>query len=268
MRITWAMLVLVGLAGCTQYQPVAWNGHGSWAEAQAAANAQRKATAAKPGFVVASKPAPARRPVPAPASAPAGSVTVATAAVPPPAPVEAPIRVASIAPLAGGISSAALAPLPGIVPASLGDARRATPSEPPPLSGDGFLWPVHGQIVSAFGSKPNGARNDGINIGAPEGTPVLAAENGIVIYAGDELPGYGRMLLIAHADGFTTAYAHNSVLLVAEGDEVSRGQAIAKVGRSGGVASSQLHFELRDNKEPIDPVDHLDNARTRVASVG
>ena len=83
---------------------------------------------------------------------------------------------------------------------------------------------MRGSITSPFGAKPNGARNDGINIRATEGTPVLAAENGIVVYAGDEIPGYGRMLLISHADGFTTAYAHNAKLLVAVGAVVERGQ--------------------------------------------
>ena len=95
---------------------------------------------------------------------------------------------------------------------------------------------------------------------------MLAAENGIVVFAGDEIPGYGRMLLISHADGFMTAYAHNREILVGVGEQVERGQRIAKVGRTGNVSSPQLHFELRDGKEPIDPVTLLEAARTQVAS--
>ena len=116
-------------------------------------------------------------------------------------------------------------------------------------------------------AKPNGTRNDGINIRAPEGTPVLAAENGVVAYASDEIPGYGRMLLISHADGFLTAYAHNSKLLVDVGDHVDRGQTIAAVGSTGNVTSPQLHFEIRDGKKALDPVALLDAAVTQVASV-
>ena len=102
---------------------------------------------------------------------------------------------------------------------------------------------------------------------AAEGAPVVASENGIVVFAGDEIPGYGRMLLISHADGFMTAYAHNREILVGVGELVERGQPVATVGRTGNVGSPQLHFELRDGKEPIDPVDLLDAARTQVASV-
>jgi murein DD-endopeptidase MepM/ murein hydrolase activator NlpD len=96
---------------------------------------------------------------------------------------------------------------------------------------------------------------------------VVAAENGIVVFAGNEIPGFGQMLLISHADGFMTAYAHNRELLVGVGDRVERGQKVAAVGRTGNVRSPQLHFELRDGKEPIDPVELLDTARTQVASV-
>jgi murein DD-endopeptidase MepM/ murein hydrolase activator NlpD len=137
---------------------------------------------------------------------------------------------------------------------------------PPPLSGNGFLWPVRGRIASAFGSKPNGTRNDGVNIRAQEGTPVMAAENGIVVYAGNEIAGFGRMLLLSHADGFITAYAHNGKLLVDVGDRVERGQKIATVGSSGNVTSPQLHFEIRDGKRALDPVVLLDAAVTQVAS--
>jgi murein DD-endopeptidase MepM/ murein hydrolase activator NlpD len=144
--------------------------------------------------------------------------------------------------------------------------RRAAARTPPALSGQGFLWPVAGEVASGFGEKPNGARNNGIDIAARQGTPVQAAENGIVVYSGDGIPGYGNMLLVSHADGYTTAYAHNHDLLADVGEVVTRGQTIATVGATGGVASPQLHFELRAGKTPLDPLAHLETAGTRVAS--
>lgn len=144
--------------------------------------------------------------------------------------------------------------------------RRAAARTPPALSGQGFLWPAAGEVASGFGEKPNGARNNGIDIAAREGTPVQAAENGIVVYSGDGIPGYGNMLLVSHADGYTTAYAHNHDLLVDVGEVVMRGQTIATVGATGGIASPQLHFELRAGKTPLDPLAHLGTAGTRVAS--
>lgn len=135
--------------------------------------------------------------------------------------------------------------------------RRAAEMQPAPLSGDGFLWPVAGEVLDGFGDKPNGMRNDGINIGAASGTPVRAAEHGVVVYAGGTIPGFGNMLLIRHADGFTTAYAHNERLLVAVGDRVRRGQTIATVGASGDVTAPQLHFELRLGAKAVDPARHL-----------
>jgi murein DD-endopeptidase MepM/ murein hydrolase activator NlpD len=144
--------------------------------------------------------------------------------------------------------------------------RRAAALSPPPLTGDGFLWPVRGRILDGFGGKPSGARNDGINIAARPGTPVVAAEGGIVVYAAETIPGFGRMLLIRHADGFTTAYAHNRQLHVQVGDEVRRGQLVAEVGSTGNVTSPQLHFELRQGKKAIDPSRYLVEDQLRVAS--
>lgn len=123
----------------------------------------------------------------------------------------------------------------------------------PGLSGKGFLRPVPGPVISRFGPKANGKRNDGVNIAAPRGTSVRAAEHGIVAYAGEELAGFGKMLLIKHAGGWMTAYAHNGVLLVKKGQKVKRGQTIAKVGSSGQVARSQLHFEIRRGNRALDP---------------
>ena len=128
---------------------------------------------------------------------------------------------------------------------------------PPPNSGKGFLWPVKGRVVSTYGTKAKGLYNDGINIAAPRGTPVKAAENGVVAYAGNELRGFGNLLLVKHSGGWISAYAHNQDLLVKRGQRVKKGQIVAKVGSSGTVSEPQLHFELRRGKRAVDPRKHL-----------
>ncbi len=123
---------------------------------------------------------------------------------------------------------------------------------PPRLSG-GFLWPVKGKVVSGYGPRAKGLYNDGIDISAPEGTAVRAAQNGVVAYAGDDLKAFGNMLLIRHAGGWVTAYAYNERLLVKRGDVVRKGQTVALVGSTGTVTKPQLHFELRRGKRTFDP---------------
>jgi murein DD-endopeptidase MepM/ murein hydrolase activator NlpD len=133
------------------------------------------------------------------------------------------------------------------------DAVRAALANPPARAGSSFLWPVQGPLLSSYGAKSGGEHNDGINIAAPRGTAVRAAENGVVAYAGEELKGFGRLLLVKHADGWVTAYAHNEDLLVAAGDRVTRGQTIARVGSSGHVDRPQLHFEVRRGTRAVNP---------------
>jgi murein DD-endopeptidase MepM/ murein hydrolase activator NlpD len=120
-----------------------------------------------------------------------------------------------------------------------------------------FRWPVTGHIIEAFGQRPNGTTNDGINLAVPEGTPIKAAEDGVVAYAGNELKGYGNLVLIRHADNFVSAYANASELLVKRGDTVKRGQVIARAGQTGNVTSPQLHFEIRKGSTPVDPRKYL-----------
>src|SRR5205085_10019665 len=108
-----------------------------------------------------------------------------------------------------------------------------------------FRWPVRGRVIAGYGAKTSGKQNDGINVAVPEGTPVKAAEDGVVTYAGNELKGYGNLVLIKHSNGYVTAYAHTSELLVKRGDSIKRGQVIAKSGQTGEVGSPQLHFEIR-----------------------
>ena len=120
-----------------------------------------------------------------------------------------------------------------------------------------FRWPATGRILSAYGPRPDGSHNDGINILVPLGTPVHASEAGTVAYAGNELQGYGNLVLVRHDNGWVSAYAHNDALLVRHGDRVTRGQVIAKAGKSGSVDQPQIHFELRDGARPVDPRPHL-----------
>jgi murein DD-endopeptidase MepM/ murein hydrolase activator NlpD len=150
-------------------------------------------------------------------------------------------------------------------------ARVAAPTATAPVSdttaktadageGPGFRWPVRGRVIQAFGPKPNGLQNDGINLAVPEGTPVKASEDGVVAYAGNELKGYGNLVLVRHANGFVTAYAHASDILVKRGDSVKRGQVIAHSGQTGNVTSPQLHFEIRKGATPVDPAQYLSGA--------
>ena len=123
-----------------------------------------------------------------------------------------------------------------------------------------FRWPVRGKVITSYGAKTNGKSNDGINLAVPEGTPVKAAEDGVVAYSGNELKGYGNLVLVRHSNGYVTAYAHASELLVKRGETIKRGQIIAKSGQSGEVGSPQLHFEIRKGSSPVDPLQFLNGA--------
>jgi murein DD-endopeptidase MepM/ murein hydrolase activator NlpD len=112
---------------------------------------------------------------------------------------------------------------------------------------------LEGRIIEGFGPGRNGTHNDGINIAARAGARVVAAAAGTVVYVGNQVRGYGNLVLLKHDGGFLTAYAHNSMLLVHKGERVARGQTIARVGATGGVGEPQLHFEIRSGTKPIDP---------------
>ncbi len=120
-----------------------------------------------------------------------------------------------------------------------------------------FAWPVRGTVISKFGPIAKGRNNDGINIKAARGTDVKAADAGTVAYAGNELKGFGNLILIKHNDGWITAYAHNDKLLVRKGQKVTKGQKIATVGTTGGVSVPQLHFEVRAGKKAVNPLAYL-----------
>jgi murein DD-endopeptidase MepM/ murein hydrolase activator NlpD len=139
------------------------------------------------------------------------------------------------------------------------DAKPAVgPAPTPPTEADlsdepDFVWPVQGPVVSSFGPKGQGLSNDGVNIAAPKGAPVIAAAGGTVVYAGNEMKGFGNLVLIRHADGWVTAYAHLDRVLVAKDSVVAKGDMIGTVGKTGNVPSPQLHFEVRHQSKPLDP---------------
>jgi len=145
-------------------------------------------------------------------------------------------------------------------PSPIEQAKEDKEEQTASAGGGGFRWPVRGRIIAGFGPKPTGQQNDGINIAVPEGTPVKASEDGVVAYSGNELKGYGNLVLVRHASGHVTAYAHASELLVKRGDSVKRGQVIAKSGQTGNVSSPQLHFEIRKGATPVDPMQFLTGA--------
>ena len=136
--------------------------------------------------------------------------------------------------------------------------KRINMPKPPKRSGGkGFEWPVQGRLLSSYGAKKGGLFNDGINIGAPKGTAVRAAENGVVVYSGNELKGFGNLVLVKHDGGFVSAYAHLEKSLVKKGVIVSKGEGLGTVGSTGSVNTPQLHFEIRKNGKALDPKKYL-----------
>ena len=133
---------------------------------------------------------------------------------------------------------------------------RATSSESsagqtaPPASAEGWVWPAGGDLITRFNDA---AGENGIDIAGVDGSPIRAAANGKVVYAGTGLRGYGLLLIIKHDETFLSAYAHNRAVTVNEGDEIYSGQVIAEMGQSG-ASSVRLHFEIRRNGQPIDPL--------------
>ncbi len=192
-------------------------------------------------------PLPGSEYIPPPSEAPSG-----------PAPEE--VQPPRVAPNGRVLPPSRLAP-----PAALNGAPQVEAGPAPSDSqimaaGKGrFGWPVSGAIISTYGAKPGGQRNDGLDIAATLGSPVLAAAEGDVVYAGNQVPGFGNLVLIKHADGWVTAYAHLSRTEVKIKDHVEQGEEIGQAGQTGGVDQPQLHFEIRyapsprDKARPIDP---------------
>jgi len=184
---------------------------------------------------------PASAEKPPPAAAPP-----AAAATPPPA-----TEPARPEPKPGGAP-----PAPNGAAAPESPAAAAAPA-PPVQSSSTFQWPVRGHVLAGYGSGRDGTHNDGINIAAPRGAAVEAADAGVVAYTGNELRGYGNLILVKHPNGWISAYAHCDLILVKRGDKVARGQVIARVGSTGNVGEPQLHFELRRGNRAVDPREFL-----------
>lgn len=158
-------------------------------------------------------------------------------------------------------NTASMAPRPA--PAAPATSSYAPAASGPAVAGGladvapGFAWPLRGRVIAGFGSPVDGAANKGIDLAVAAGTDIHAAEDGVVLYAGDEIKDLGNLLLLRHRDGFLTAYAHTQSFAVKPGDTVRRGQVIAKSGQSGEVARPQLHFEIRKDHAPVDPAQYL-----------
>jgi murein DD-endopeptidase MepM/ murein hydrolase activator NlpD len=147
-------------------------------------------------------------------------------------------------------------------PAEQTPAKETTPpvkAAEPAGSLPSFRWPARGPVIAGFGPQPGGLQNDGIDVAMPNGTPIKAADDGVVTYAGDELKGYGNLVLIRHGTGYVTAYAHANEILVKHGDTVKRGQVIARSGATGTVKEPEMHFEIRKGATPVDPSQFLGN---------
>jgi murein DD-endopeptidase MepM/ murein hydrolase activator NlpD len=145
-----------------------------------------------------------------------------------------------------------------MAPPAVPENPDSSKAEPPSGSGGGgLLWPVRGHVVATYGSRPDGTHNDGINIAAARGASVQAVDSGVVAYTGNELRGYGNLVLVKHANGWISAYAHCDTILVKRGEKVTRGQVIARVGSTGNVSQPQLHFELRRGQHAVDPREFL-----------
>lgn len=217
--------------------------------------------------VVAAAPPPPPPPAPKPSSKPHQQAATAPPPVKAPATKPSTPLPATDGPivLAGTAATAPAIPLPK--PSPPPSAAPPPPPPPPPpvqqakttpaTAAGEFIWPVSGRVLKGYGPGSDGSRNDGVNIAATKGAALRASAGGEVVYAGNELAGFGNLILIRHPGGWVTAYAHCDTVTVKEGDLVRQGQTIGTAGSTGNAAGPQVHFELRKGKEPVDPTRHL-----------
>jgi murein DD-endopeptidase MepM/ murein hydrolase activator NlpD len=217
------------------------------------------AVPASPPEPVLEQPIPLDRPPPASSAGPRAAAGPPVALTPPvAAPPSRTTDTLSPPPATGAVPAPPPATAPTVPKAPAAPGPMASAALPPaPHSAGTFLWPVRGRVLESYGAGPDGTHNDGINIAAPRGAAVQATDAGVVAYAGDELRGYGNLILVKHAGGWISAYAHCDLMLVKAGQKVARGQVIARVGSTGNVSEPQLHFELRRGKHTVDPRDYL-----------
>jgi murein DD-endopeptidase MepM/ murein hydrolase activator NlpD len=157
-------------------------------------------------------------------------------------------------------SSAPKSYTPPVAEKSVADVQKVADNgeKAPDETGIGkYRWPVRGAVIAAYGQNVDGVRNPGIDISVPEGTPIKAAENGVVIYSGSGLKDLGNTVLIRHEDGTVTVYGNAQSLNVKRGDKVTRGEVIAASGMTGGANRPKLHFEVRQNAAAVNPMTFL-----------
>ncbi|GGD22577.1 lipoprotein [Aureimonas glaciei] len=219
--------------------------------------------AAQPQRVAAVEP---KRAAPAPLAAPKAAEAAAQPVAPAstqPKPYEAPKAAEKAEAPAKAVAAApaAAAPVAKVETPSTtvsAESEREVATAAPSTTGiDQFRWPVQGRVVKRYGEKNGSRRNDGLDISVPRGTPVKAAENGVVIYAGDGLKEFGNTVLIKHDNGLVTVYGHADTLKVKRGATVRRGEEIATAGVSGDTETPMVHFEVRKNSAPVDPAKYL-----------
>ncbi|MBB3999133.1 M23 family metallopeptidase [Aureimonas pseudogalii] len=222
-------------------------------QAQAKAIPSPRVAPPAPAVAAAAKPAPTLATVtPVKPAAPAHTAPVASQ----PAVAAAPTPATPAKPEASSSAIAAAAPAPATTVAA--EEKQEEASIAPKSTGiDEFRWPVQGRVVKNFGDKVGSRRNDGLNISVPRGTPVKAAENGVVIYAGEGLKEFGKTVLIKHDNGLVTVYGHADDILVQRGATVKRGQEIAKAGMTGETDVPIVHFEVRKDSSPVNPMTYL-----------
>jgi lipoprotein NlpD len=191
------------------------------------------------------KPATGQQPAMPAALQPQAAVTASAA----------PARLPAATPAAKPVPKPAASPQPAAAPGAVGKAAQAASQKSAAPAYDGkWVWPTRGRVLSQF--QPSATGKKGIDIGGHADQPVNAAANGLVVYAGSGLVGYGRLIIVKHNESLLSAYGHNNKLLVNEGEHVSAGQMIAKMGSSG-TNRNQLYFEIRKNGKPTDPMGYL-----------
>ncbi len=201
-------------------------------------------------------------PAAATATAAAAATQVAAAAKPVQAAVDTTVKTASTPPAAAKqVPDGSVKPYtpPQASNKVIEDAEQDVAMAPSATGISQMRWPVKGKVLTSFGQRDGGSVNDGIDIMVPEGTPVKAAENGVVIYAGDGLKEFGQTVLVRHENGLVTVYGHNSKLNVQRGQKVRRGEEIARSGMSGNAKAPKLHFEVRKNSTPVNPSKYLES---------
>ena len=166
-----------------------------------------------------------------------------------------PAVTASSAPATAPAATAVAKPVSKPAPKVASKPTTAVPAKSTAQAYDGkWVWPTRGRVLSRF--QVSGTGKQGIDIGGHEDQPVKAAAHGRVVYAGSGLVGYGRLIIVKHNENLLSAYGHNNKLLVNEGEQVSAGQMIAKMGSSG-TNRNELYFEIRKNGKPTDPLKYL-----------